>query len=183
MTAALLAGCADPDAGTGQPSFYRSLAQAGVQVDARAAASMISGYRKDNGLGPVALDPVLTRLAEQQAAAMARSDKLDHNAGGAFFDRMKASGYLYKAAAKDIGAGYYTLAEAFSGWRDSPPHRAKMLLKDVTRIGIAAVYQPNTKYKVFWALVLAAPADPKDLRGPPPDVAADVLGAPNLIAQ
>ena len=184
LAAVMLAGCADPDSGTGQPSFYRSLAQTGVQLDARAAASMISGYRKNNGLGPVALDPVLTRLAELQAVAMARSDKLDHNAGGAFTDRMKASGYLYKSAAEDIGAGYYTLAEAFSGWRDSPPHRAKMLLKDVTRIGIAAVYQPNTKYKVFWALVLAAPAEPKD-RGvaPPPDVAADVLGAPNLIAQ
>jgi hypothetical protein len=24
-------------------------------------------------------------------------------------------------------------------------------------MGIAAVYVPNTKYKVFWALILAAP--------------------------
>jgi len=28
----------------------------------------------------------------------------------------------------------------------------------VTRIGIAAVYTPNSKYKVYWALILAAPA-------------------------
>jgi hypothetical protein len=26
-------------------------------------------------------------------------------------------------------------------------------------MGIAAVYSPNTKYKVFWALILAAPDD------------------------
>jgi len=183
LAAAMLAGCADPDSGTGQPSFYRSLAQAGVQVDARAAASMISGYRKNNGLGPVTLDPALTRLAEQQARAMARSDKLDHNAGGSFADRMKASGYHYKAGAENIGAGYYTLAEAFSGWRDSPPHRAKMLLKDVTRIGIATVYQPNTKYKVFWALILAAPLEDKDLTVGPPGVTVWESAAPNLIAQ
>ena len=56
-----------------------------------------------------------------------------------------------------------TLAEAFSGWRDSPPHRANMLLKDATQMGIAAAYAPGSKYKVFWALILAAPS--ADRRG------------------
>jgi len=120
---------------------------------------MISGYRKNNGLGPVALDPALMRLAEQQARAMAQRDKLDHNAGGTLAQRMKLSGYSYKVSAENIGAGYHTLAEAFSGWRDSPPHRANMLLKGVTRLGIAAIYEPNSKYKVFWTLILAAPDD------------------------
>ena len=142
-----------------EPSFYRSMAQPGAQLDSAAAASMISGYRQNNGLGPVSIDPILTRLAEQQARAMGRRDKLDHNAGGPFAQRMKSSGYDYKAGAENIGAGYHTLAEAFSGWRDSPPHRANMLLKGVTQMGIAAVYEPNSKYKVFWALIVAAPAD------------------------
>jgi uncharacterized protein YkwD len=155
-------GCvmtADKDPPSGQPSFYRSMAQPGARLDAGAAASMISGYRQNNGLGPVSVDPVLTGLAEQQARAMARRDKLDHNAGGPFAQRMKSSGYAYKAGAENIGAGYHTLAEAFSGWRDSPPHRANLLLKGVTQMGIAAVYEPNSKYKVFWALIVAAPAD------------------------
>jgi uncharacterized protein YkwD len=142
-----------------EPSFYRSLARPGAQLDTEAAASMISGYRRNNGLGTIHVDPVLTRLAEQQALAMARRDKLDHNAGGPFAQRMKASGYNYKVGAENIGAGYHTLAEAFSGWRDSPPHRANMLLKGVTSMGISAVYDQNTKYKVFWALIVAAPAD------------------------
>ena len=64
-----------------------------------------------------------------------------------------------RSALENIGAGYHTLAEAFSGWRDSPPHRANMLLKGVTSMGIAAVYDPNTKYKVFWALIVAAPPE------------------------
>jgi uncharacterized protein YkwD len=102
---------------------------------------------------------VLTRLAEQQARAMAKRDKLDHNAGGRFATRMKSAGYNYRVGAENIGAGYHTLAEAFSGWRDSPPHRANMLLKGVTQMGIAAVYDPNTKYKVFWAMIVATPLD------------------------
>jgi uncharacterized protein YkwD len=48
------------------------------------------------------------------------------------------------------------MAEAFSGWRDSPPHRANMLQNGVTKMGIAASYAPNTKYKVFWTLILAS---------------------------
>jgi len=152
-----LAGCAAEYVPTAEPSFYRNLAQPGAQLDTAAAASMISGYRTNNGLPAVTLDPELTRLAEVQAATMAKRDKLDHNAGKPFVARLKASGYDAKTAAENIGAGYHTLAEAFSGWRDAAPHRANMLLAGATRIGIAAIYTPRSKYKVYWALILAEP--------------------------
>jgi uncharacterized protein YkwD len=157
-----LAGCAgDNFVPKSEPSFYRNLAQPGTQLDADAAASMISGYRANNNLPQVILDPALMQLAQAQAAAMARRDRLDHDAGKPFTARLKASGYDAKAAAENISAGYHTLAEAFSGWRDSPPHRANMLLKGATRIGIAAVYTPASKYKVYWTLILAEPEDGK----------------------
>ena len=157
-----LAGCAgDNFVPKSEPSFYRNLAQPGAQLDAAAAASMISGYRSNNGLPAVVLDPELTRLAAAQAGTMAKRDKLDHGAAKPFVARLKASGYDAKTAAENIGAGYHTLAEAFSGWRDSPPHKANMLLKGATRVGIAAVYTPSSKYKVYWALILAEPDDGK----------------------
>jgi uncharacterized protein YkwD len=140
-----------------QPSFYRDIAQGG-QLDAEAAASMISGYRKNNGLAEVTLDPDLTRMAQAQAEIMAKRDKLEHNIKTPFVARLKASGYGAKSAAENIGAGYHTLAEAFSGWRDSPPHRANMLLPGASRIGIAAVPAPSSKYQVYWALILAEPS-------------------------
>ena len=99
-----------------------------MQVDAATAASMISGYRSNNGLPAVSVDPELMKLAEAQAQAMASRDKLDHNVIRGFNDRLMAQGYRARTAAENIGAGYHTLAEAFSGWRDSPPHRANMLL-------------------------------------------------------
>lgn len=146
----------DPPA-SGQPSVYRSLATSGVEVDAPAAQAMISGYRHNNGLTPVTLDPVLMRLAQEQARVMAARDKLDHSIAGPFQQRIARSGLKAKVAVENISAGYHTLAEAFSGWRDSAPHRANMLNKGATRMGIAAVYAPGTKYKVFWALIMAAP--------------------------
>jgi uncharacterized protein YkwD len=156
----LLAGCAaDQPPPPAQPSFYRSMAQPDAELDAGVAASMISGYRANNGLGPVSVDADLTRLAQQHARTMAARNKMDHDVGGAFSERIRRSGYDAKVAVENISAGYHTLAEAFSGWRDSPPHRANMLNRGVTRIGIAAVYAPGSKYKVFWALILAAPDD------------------------
>jgi uncharacterized protein YkwD len=155
-----IAGCATEPAPV-QPTFYRSMAQADAELDADVAASMISGYRRNNALGELALDPALNELALAQARAMAARDKLDHNVAGALNTRIKKSGYNAKVAAENVSAGYHTLAEAFSGWRDSPPHRANMLLKGATRMGIAAVYAPNSKYKVFWTLIVAAPDDRK----------------------
>ena len=152
---AVLPGCSET-ARQEQPTFYRSLAQAGAQLDAGAAASMISGYRANNGLAAVSIDPALMRLAEAQARAMAERDRITHNPGGAaFIQRLKRSGYDARVAAENISAGYHTLAEAFSGWRDSPPHRANMLLGGADRMGIAAIYVPGSKYKVFWALIIA----------------------------
>ena len=122
---------------------------------------MISGYRSNNGLPTVIIDPALTAMAQAQAETMAARDKLEHNVKKPFVKRLKAAGYPAKRAAENIGAGYHTLAEAFSGWRDSNSHRANMLLAGATRMGIAAVYTPGSKYKVYWALILAEPEEKK----------------------
>ena len=160
LAAAGLAACAADVAPTvSQPTFYRSMAEPGAVLDAQAAAAMISNYRANNGLDTVALDPSLMRLAQEQAQAMAARNKMDHDVAGPFKARIQKSGFDAKVAAVNISAGYHTIAEAFSGWRDSPHHRANMLLKGATRMGIAAVYAPGTKYRVFWALILAAPDD------------------------
>lgn len=153
----LAAACsAPPVAQSPQPSFYRSLAQAGAQVDAAMAAEMISGYRRNNGRGPVAVDPVLMRVAEAHAIAMRDADRVGVRAG-TLGTRLAQAGFRHGVAVENNSAGYMTLAEAFSGWRDSPPHRANMLNPAVSRLGIATAYRPGSRYRVFWALVLAQP--------------------------
>ena len=161
MSAAALAACSGNALPPGQPSFYRDLAQDDAVLDAAVAQSMISGYRGNNGLGPVTLDPELMRLASEQAQAMAARDKLDHDTSRGFVDRIRKPGFDAPVAVENIAAGYHTLAEAFSGWRDSPPHRANMLNANVTRMGIAAAYTAKSKYKVFWTLILAGPDERK----------------------
>ena len=151
----LLAGCAS-EAPVATPAMYVNMAEPGARLDPAAAASMISQYRQNNGLGSVEIDPALIMLAEQQSQAMASQNKLDHDVKAPLPKRLNASGYPAALAVENVSAGYHTLAEAFSGWRDSPPHKANMLKSGVTKLGIAASYAPNTKYKVFWTLILAS---------------------------
>ena len=136
--------------------MYLDMAQPGATLDTAAAAIMISQYRQNNGLGTVVVDPDLMRLAESQSNAMAAANKMDHDVRAPLSKRLAAGGYPATVAVENISAGYHTLAEAFSGWRDSPPHKANMLKSGVTKLGIAAVYAPNVKYKVFWTLILAS---------------------------
>lgn len=154
-----LGGCAG-EAPIEEPTMYADMANAGARLDSQAAATMISQYRQNNGLGAVTVDPDLMKLAEAQSQAMASRNKLDHDVKAPLAQRLNASGYPATAAVENVSAGYHTLAEAFSGWRDSPPHRANMLKTGVTKLGIAASYAPNTKYKVFWTLIMAS-SDPR----------------------
>lgn len=158
----LLAGCGTTvEQAPDQPTMYLSMANGGAKLDPQAAASMISLYRQNNGLGPVVVDPALMALAEDQSTAMAKKNKLDHDVKAPLAKRLNSGGYPATVAVENVSAGYHTLAEAFSGWRDSPPHRANMLKSGVSKLGIAAIYAPNTKYKVFWTMILAETEKPR----------------------
>lgn len=152
---AALAACqnAPPSVARNQtPSFYASLARADTVVDGAMARDMINAYRRNKGLGPLALDADLQAAAGAEARAMASADR--PSSADAFKARLVADGY--KAPAANLSAGYHTLAEAFSGWRESPQHDKVLTDPQASRIGIATAYAPYSKYKVYWALVVAA---------------------------
>ncbi|HLJ01130.1 MAG TPA: CAP domain-containing protein, partial [Bradyrhizobium sp.] len=71
----VLSGCAG-DVSVEQPSMYFNMAESGAKLDSEAAATMISIYRKNNGLGAVVIDAELMRVAESQSQAMASRNKL-----------------------------------------------------------------------------------------------------------
>ncbi len=108
VSGGLLAACSTssyvPDQ---KPTFYRNLSAPGSEVDGVAAASMISGYRANKGLGPVVLDPTLNKLAKQHAVAMARKTKVGHDVGDGPLDkRAKEEGYAYARIAENVAGGY-----------------------------------------------------------------------------
>src|SRR5438445_10997127 len=116
----LLAGCAS-EAPVETPAMYVNMTEPGARLDPVAAASMISQYRQNNGLGSVEVDPGLIKLAESQSLAMASQNKLDHDVKAPLAKRPNGAGYTATVPLEKLPARHHTLAEAFPGWRDSPP--------------------------------------------------------------
>jgi len=137
-----------------QPAFYASLASPGARADSTSARDIINGYRANLGLAPLAVDARLTAFAQHEAEAMARSGSVDATRNAPLTDRLKAAGIAAGKALENASGGYYTVSDAFSGWRGSPRHDATLRLPAGRRMGIAASYNAASKYKVYWTLVV-----------------------------
>lgn len=137
-----------------QPAFYASLASSGARADSTSARDIINGYRANLGLAPLAIDPALTAFAQASADAMARSGSIDATRHAPPAERLAGAGIKVRQASENASGGYYTVSDAFSGWRGSPRHDATLRLASGRRMGIASSYNPASKYKVYWTLVV-----------------------------
>jgi hypothetical protein len=114
---------------------------------------MISKYRQQHGLSAVKVDPELTKVAERQAKAMADTGVMDHSVAGSFGSRI--SGIHTGMAAENIAAGSKTWADTLRMWENSPGHNANLLQSHADTIGVAVARNDQTRYKIFWAMVIA----------------------------
>jgi hypothetical protein len=116
-------------------------------------AEMVSKYRQQHGLSAVKIDPELTKVAERQAKAMADTGIMDHSVAGSFASRI--SGVHTGMAAENIAAGSKTWADTMRMWENSPGHNANLLQSRADTIGVAFARNDQTRYKTFWAFVIA----------------------------
>jgi uncharacterized protein YkwD len=119
--------------------------------DAYAAATLISRYRAQHGLGPVTVGPRLNDAAVAQARAIAGAPTLSH---GAFAERVRSFG-IRGEAAENLTAGSQTVEHAIERWKASSGHNENLLLPAVRQIGIAHAHSPGAGWDHYWALVLA----------------------------
>lgn len=107
-----------------------------------------NAYRAENGLAPLALHQSLTKVAQQKATDMAKNRYFSHTSPtlGSPFDQMKAAGISYRRAAENIAMGQRSAAEVVDAWMKSPGHRANILDRNLTHIGIG--YDANGRYWV-----------------------------------
>jgi len=159
--ALLVSGCSGIglDALSSKPSLRASVGEPIPKPDPGAARELINSYRRSKGLSELTIDPKLTQMAEQHAKSMAAANRMSHKVGGSFTSRLARSGYDAGTAAENLGAGYFTAEDVVAGWRRSRGHNRNLLLSDARHVGIAAAQAPGTRYKVYWALVVAEPAE------------------------
>ena len=105
------------------------------------------------------MDPQVTAAAEALAKDMAKHDHMSHIGpdGQDVGRRLLAAGYPYRLAAENIAAGQASVEEAVEGWKKNGPNSRNILLAGAMHAGIAYEIRPDTKYKTFWTLVVAAP--------------------------
>jgi uncharacterized protein YkwD len=150
-----LGACAAPEAGppAGTHAIYASLGAQGATLDAAALQGLVNTYRQGRGLAPLALDPTLMRLAEERAAAMAARGDVAHGQRGDIAGRLRAAGIAATVARESVSAGYFSAADAFSGWRGAPEQDATLRLPAARRMGVAAVHRPGSRHNVYWAVI------------------------------
>lgn len=164
----LAAGCAGDSERTTPLSPQASRKLDEVRLDAAEAGRILNAYRASRGLGAMRPDPTLMAMAQHQADAMANANSLSHSVGGSFDARVNRAGLDSVRAAENLGSGYYSTQEAFDGWKKSSGHNANLLMPEATRYGIALAKNPNSQYRAWWALVVAAePEKRRDLSAGP----------------
>jgi hypothetical protein len=137
-------------------------------IPARTAAAdpaqMISDFRLKHGEKRVTLDGTLTRIAHDQAQAMASKDVLDHDVLGNFNTRVGPAGA--GRAAENIAYGYDGFPKTLDQWINSSGHRKNLLLPGATRVGVASVKSAKTG-RMYWAMVIAGDYESKKPKSSP----------------
>ena len=93
------------------------------------------------GLSTLTLDTSLSGVARAKSQDMHDKKYFSHTSPtyGSPFDMMTTFGISYKAAAENIAQGYNTPAAVMDGWMNSPGHKANILGKSYTKIGVGYV--------------------------------------------
>jgi uncharacterized protein YkwD len=121
--------------------------------DEKAILELTNKTRAEKKLAPLSIDPLLTRAARAHSANMAKQAEMNHVLDGKNpSDRVKATGYVYRAIGENIARGEnVTIQQIFDGWMNSKPHRDNILQSEYQEIGIAIAQ--NDKGEVYYTQV------------------------------
>jgi uncharacterized protein YkwD len=117
---------------------------------------LINQERKKQDLAPLAVSPVLTKVARAHSANMAKHNKLEHVLDDKTpFQRIKAEGYFYNHAGENVavGMGDFPVPKVVEGWMNSKLHRDNILKPEYTETGLGVFVDEagNTWYTQVFA--------------------------------
>ncbi|MGM7635277.1 CAP domain-containing protein [Bacillus sp. Hm123] len=93
------------------------------------------------GLPALQIDSQLSKVARKKSEDMLANNYFSHTSPtyGSPFDMMKQFGITYRSAGENIAKGQRTPEEVVKAWMNSPGHKANILSKDFTHIGVGYV--------------------------------------------
>lgn len=118
----------------------------------------LNAMRRSQNLPELIHNPVLQRVAEEQAGIMARTTVVAHTAAPeeTFIKRLRRADF-WGGAGENLAGGPPTLAAAIDGWMKSPAHHKVMVNPDYVQFGISirrGAPTPTNTYGTYWALIM-----------------------------
>lgn len=106
---------------------------------------LVNVERSKNGLAPLKNNWQAARVARIKSQDMIDNNYFSHTSPvyGSPFKMMENYGLRFSAAAENIAYGQRTAQEVMTAWMNSPGHRANILSKTVTEIGVGVAKKSN----------------------------------------
>ena len=110
--------------------------------------NLVNKARNENGLSSLTLNSSLSNVAQKKAEDMKNNNYFSHTSPtyGSPFDMIKSFGINYKTAGENIAMGQKTAEAVFNAWMNSSGHRANILNKNFTQMGIG-----YTSGNTYWS--------------------------------
>jgi uncharacterized protein YkwD len=125
---------------------------------------LVNSTRGSAGLGTVSMESRLNAAAAQHSLDMACNDFVSHTGsnGSLWYQRVADQGYANSSSAREniyVGNPAFggDAQGAFTWWMNSQIHRDNILNPNVSQVGIAYVFNPDSTYGGYYTLILARP--------------------------
>ncbi|MGG4265432.1 CAP domain-containing protein [Peribacillus simplex] len=112
--------------------------------------SLVNEERSKSGLPSLEMDTAVSNIANIKSEDMRDNNYFNHTSPsyGSPCDMMKSFGISYKYAGENIAAGQPSADAVMKAWMNSPDHKANILNKNYTHIGIG--HATGGKYTHYW---------------------------------
>jgi uncharacterized YkwD family protein len=119
--------------------------------------NLVNAERAKAGLPALKNNTELSNVARLKSQDMIDKKYFSHTSPtyGSPFNMMKKFGIKYSTAGENIASGYSTAKAVVDGWMNSPGHRANILSKSFTEIGVGLAKSSNGTY--YWTQMFINP--------------------------
>ena len=130
----------------------RTIAQQEAEI-----VRLVNVKRVENGLKPLKANLDIARSARNKSQDMATNKYFSHVSPtfGSTFKLMESFGIRFSAAGENIAYGQKTPAAVMNAWLNSPGHRANILSKTYTNIGVGLA--KNSNGICYWTQIFTKP--------------------------
>lgn len=114
----------------------------------RQVVDLVNRERAKAGLSPVTADTSIQAAAQVRAREIEKSFSHTRPDGSSFNTALTQQGVTYRGSGENIAWGQKTPEQVMNGWMNSEGHRANILNKNFTKIGVG--YHQNASGINYW---------------------------------